>query len=83
MENASLIMKRHVSLLACLALVPATLAAQTPPAGASSGNPAHVPRPAPVEGRPVETRPPEKKDNAPAFPEQTRAPYHATAVIRK
>jgi len=77
-----LIMKRHVSLLACLALVPATLAAQTPPAGASNGNPARVPRPAAMEGRPVETRPPEKKDDAPAFPEQTRAPYHATAPFK-
>src|SRR5438093_1863909 len=77
-----LIMKRHVSLLACLALVPATLAAQTPPAGASNDNPARVPRPAAMEGRPVETRPPEKKDNAPAFPEQTRAPYHATAPFK-
>ena len=67
-------MKLHLALLACLALVPATLAAQTPPAGA--------PRPAAVEGRPIETRPPEKKDNAPAFPEQTRAPYHATPPFK-
>ena len=35
-----------------------------------------------VEGRPIETRPPEKKDNTPAFPEQTRAPYHATAPFK-
>ena len=35
-----------------------------------------------MEGRPIETRPPEKKDNAPAFPEQTRAPYHATAPFK-
>jgi glucose/arabinose dehydrogenase len=32
-----------------------------------------------VEGQPIETRPTELKDNAPAFPEQTRAPYRATA----
>ena len=31
-----------------------------------------------VEGRPIETLPPEKRDNKPAFPEQTRAPFHAT-----
>ncbi|HEY0265810.1 MAG TPA: PQQ-dependent sugar dehydrogenase, partial [Rhizomicrobium sp.] len=31
-----------------------------------------------VEGQPVETRPPEKADDAPLFPEQTRAPYHAS-----
>jgi glucose/arabinose dehydrogenase len=43
------------------------------------GNAAGLPRPAVVEGQPIETRPPEKKDNKPTFPEQTRAPYHATA----
>ncbi|HXJ44141.1 MAG TPA: PQQ-dependent sugar dehydrogenase [Bryobacteraceae bacterium] len=32
-----------------------------------------------IEGRPIETLPTEKSDNRPAFPEQTRAPYHATA----
>ena len=76
-------MKRQMGLLACLALVPATLAVQTPPsATAPNGSGAGVPRPALVEGRPVETRPTEKKDNAPAFPEQTRAPYHATAPFK-
>jgi glucose/arabinose dehydrogenase len=34
--------------------------------------------PALVEGRPVDSRPPEKSDDKPDFPEQTRAPYHAT-----
>ena len=76
-------MKRQLGLLACLALVPATLAGQTPPsATAPNGSGTGVPRPALVEGRPVETRPTEKKDNAPAFPEQTRAPYHATAPFK-
>jgi glucose/arabinose dehydrogenase len=32
--------------------------------------------------RRFETRPTEKKDNAPAFPEQTRAPYRATAPFK-
>jgi glucose/arabinose dehydrogenase len=35
-----------------------------------------------VEGQPVETRPPEKVDDAPLFPEQTRAPYHASVAYR-
>jgi glucose/arabinose dehydrogenase len=35
-----------------------------------------------VDGRPIETRPPEKADNKPAFPEQTRAPYHASAPFK-
>lgn len=48
----------------------------TPPrSGGANADPA----PAMVEGRPIETRPPEKSDDRPAFPEQTRAPYHATA----
>src|SRR5579864_5066367 len=37
------------------------------------------PAPAMVEGQPIESRPPEKSDDQPAFPEQTRAPYHASA----
>ena len=35
-----------------------------------------------VEGRPIETLPPEKRDNKPAFAEQTRAPFHATRPYR-
>ena len=76
-------MKRQLGLLTCLALVPAMLAGQTPPSSTVPiGNAAGLPRPAVVEGQPVETRPPEKTDNKPAFPEQTRAPYHATAPFK-
>ena len=76
-------MKRQLGLLACLAVVSATLAAQAPTSStAPNGNAAGPPRPAMVEGQPIETRPTEKKDNAPAFPEQTRAPYHATAPFK-
>jgi glucose/arabinose dehydrogenase len=32
-----------------------------------------------VEGQPIDQSAPEKKDNKPLFPEQTRAPYRATA----
>ncbi len=35
-----------------------------------------------TEGRPVESRPPEKSDDKPAFPEQTRAPYHASTPFK-
>lgn len=41
--------------------------------------PGDFPAPARVEGQPVETRPPELASDKPAFPGQTRAPYHATA----
>src|SRR3954468_9876258 len=40
------------------------------------------PEPARIEGKTTETRPPEKSDNAPAFPQQTRAPYHASAPFK-
>jgi glucose/arabinose dehydrogenase len=75
-------MKQQAGLVIWLALFPATLAGQTPPSSTPNGNPAGVWRPAAVEGRPIETRPPEKKDSTPAFPEQTRAPYHATAPFK-
>ena len=35
-----------------------------------------------VEGQPIEKRAPEKSDNKPEFPEQTRAPYHASAGFK-
>jgi len=69
-------MKRYsiAALWTCLWVVPAGVRAQTPAAG--------DPALANVEGRPIETRPPEKADDKPAFPEQTRAPYHATASFQ-
>jgi len=51
----------------------------TPP---RSKNSTAGPAPAVVEGQPIERRPPEKLDNRPAFPEQTRAPYHGSASFR-
>jgi glucose/arabinose dehydrogenase len=76
-------MKRRFGLLTCLALLSTTLAAQTPtPTTPNGGRAAGPPPPAMVEGQPIEMRPTEKKDNAPAFPEQTRAPYHATAPFK-
>jgi glucose/arabinose dehydrogenase len=38
--------------------------------------------PATVEGQPIETRKPEKADDKPLFPEQTRAPYHASVPFK-
>ncbi len=35
-----------------------------------------------TEGQPIESRPPEKSDDKPAFPEQTRAPYHFLSAPR-
>jgi len=57
-----------------LALVSVIAAAQAAQEGAAI-TPA---RSALVEGRPVDSRPTEKRDNTPEFAGQTRAPYHAT-----
>ncbi len=62
-----------VALWAGIAVTPAAVEAQ---------NPAGDPAPATTEGQPIERRPPEKGDDKPFFPEQTRAPYHATAPFR-
>ena len=35
-----------------------------------------------VEGQPINPTPPEKSDDKPLFPEQTRAPYHKTAPYK-
>jgi glucose/arabinose dehydrogenase len=61
-----------------LTLVPAVGPAQVPTTAARTDTAAASKPPALVEGRPVDSRPTEKPDNKPEFPEQTRAPYHAT-----
>src|SRR3984893_3719655 len=75
-------MRRHLGVLACFALFLATLAGQPPPAPVPNAPAASLPWLAMVEGQPIERRPPEKMDNQPAFPEQTRAPYHATQPFK-
>ena len=80
------------ALLTCAAVVPAVLAAQTPPASPAAPAASAAPAPPPparvappplatVEGQPIEVRPPELATDKPAFPGQTRAPYHATTPI--
>ena len=77
-------MRRNTVLWACAVMVPATLMAQPPgrSGGARVAGPPSFTSPPPVttEGRPIESRPPEKQDDTPAFAGQTRAPYHATAA---
>src|SRR6266853_5339982 len=85
------------ALWACIVIIPTAVDAQkTPglqsqaaPIGATpavtpspSSNPTDGPSPATVEGQSIERRPPEKSDDKPLFPEQTRAPYHASAPFR-
>ena len=66
-------MKPHlaVALWACIVVIPAAVEAQNPIASGRR-----------TEGQPIESRPPEKSDDKPAFPEQTRAPYHASAPFQ-
>ena len=73
-------MRRHLILAAFLALLPGALAAQdTPPAPPQTqGDSRDFPPPRLVEGQSWDARPPEKPDDKPLFPEQTRAPYHKT-----
>ncbi|MGD1094852.1 MAG: PQQ-dependent sugar dehydrogenase [Bryobacteraceae bacterium] len=52
---------------ACMVVVPATADAQAPTT---------------IDGQPIEKRLPEKSDDRPAFPQQTRAPYHASAPFK-
>ena len=47
-----------------------------------SNNSRGWPAPATIDGQPIERRQPEKSDDQPAFPEQTRAPYHASTPFQ-
>jgi glucose/arabinose dehydrogenase len=63
--------------LAGLAIIHAATAA------AQSTQPSIAPMPpATVEGQPIEKRAPEKTDDKPLFPQQTRAPYHASTPFK-
>jgi aldose sugar dehydrogenase len=73
-------MKPHLTsaLWACIVGIPAAVDAQQPVTPAPQTQSA----PNRVDGQPIERRPPEKSDDKPAFPEQTRAPYHASAPFQ-
>lgn len=80
--------RRHLAaLIVCTLIAPAAFAAEPfeltgVPPGVKPlpiKLPGDFPAPVTVEGQPVESRPPELPTDKPAFPGQTRAPYHATA----
>src|SRR5262249_46835411 len=48
----------------------------------TQGDTREFPQPRMVEGQSFETRPPEKADDKPLFPEQTRAPYRKVASYK-
>ena len=75
------------ALWTCAVVMPAAVDAQTSGAApavtpSGSSHPPGWPSRVTIEGQPIERRPPEKSDNQPAFPEQTRAPYHASAPFQ-
>jgi glucose/arabinose dehydrogenase len=77
-------MRRYFILAGLLALLPMAATAQdTPPAPPrTQGDSREFPPPRLVEGQSWETRPPEKADDRPLFPQQTRAPYHKSASYK-
>jgi len=77
-------MKRHILIAGFLALLPGAVAAQdAPPAPPrTQGDSREFPQPRMVEGQSFEMRAPEKPDDRPLFPQQTRAPYHKVASYK-
>ena len=76
-----------LSAIVFIGIFAAAMEAQTSGTGAAapaarSQAPSERALPALVEGQPVERRQPEKKDDQPTFPQQTRAPYHASAPFQ-
>src|SRR5579863_3303525 len=67
----------------CMAVVPVGLAAEAPPQGTQPvARTRYAPTYYTVEGQPIESRKPNNPNEVPAFPEQTRAPYHRTAPFK-
>ena len=64
-----------------LGMFPATLMAQTPPAGRGNTPVRRSFEKSTVEGQPIDKRPPELDTDHPVFPGQTHAPYHKTADV--
>jgi glucose/arabinose dehydrogenase len=67
-------------LAALLALtIPVAAQEEAPKSPPTPGDTREFPAPRLVAGQPFETRPPEKSDDHPLFPQQTRAPYRHAA----
>lgn len=77
-------MRRNSILAGFLALLPTASMAQDapPPPPRTVGDSREFPPPRLVEGQSWDVRPPEKADDHPLFPEQTRAPYHKVASYK-
>jgi glucose/arabinose dehydrogenase len=68
----------------CTLCIGAAAPAQQPagPAAPAPGTARYFPPSPKVEGQPNEARPPEKTDDKPEFPGQTRAPYRASVPVK-
>jgi aldose sugar dehydrogenase len=77
-------MRRPLVLAGILALLPVIAAAQDtlPKPTPTPGDTRDFPQPRLVEGQSWDARPPEKADDKPLFPEQTRAPYRKVASYK-
>jgi glucose/arabinose dehydrogenase len=75
-------MKRIIFGLLMLMPVMAMAQDDPPRPAPTPGDTREFPPPRLVEGQPWETRPPEKADDHPLFPEQTRAPYHKSTPYK-
>ena len=75
-------MKRILLIAGLFALAASVATAQDAPPAPPGGGARDCPQPRMVEGQGFETRPPEKTDDRPLFPQQTRAPYHKVASYK-
>jgi glucose/arabinose dehydrogenase len=70
-----------VAVVAGVAMWPAVVMPQTPPAGRGNAQVRRSFEKSTVEGQPVDKRPPELDTDHPVFPGQTHAPYHKTSDV--
>ena len=77
-------MKRITAVALALALLPVAQAQTTRPTipGMVQGNRGPTPAPVLKEGQTIEAMSPEMPTDAPLFPQQTRAPYHASVPFK-
>ena len=75
-------MKHALLIAGFLALLPGALAAQDAPPAPPGGGSRDFPQPRMIEGQSFEVRGPEKADDRPLFPQQTRAPYHKVTAYK-
>ena len=75
-------MKATLIIAGLLACTTAIATAQDAPPAPPGGGGRDFPQPRMIEGQGFETRPPEKSDDHPLFPQQTRAPYHKVSAYK-